>query len=226
MRIPSNGSRVSASRGLTLLELVVVIFIAVVIFALAGGAMIRTMRVSRMEVNQMGRVMTARLVMEQLVRDIESAFPYRSPETGALLFRGVDAQLEHGAADQLTLVRPKLGAPVPTELERVTYDVRLREDERGSQQIVLSSREPLGRLTAVREDVLGLMEPTSNVLLNLEYLSSGPEGPVWSAAWESNAALPEAVRVRLEVTDTQVPGGVELETVVYLHSEHIGEATG
>jgi len=214
-----------ATSGLTLLELLVVGFIAVVVFALAGGALVRTLRVSRMEVNRIGRLMTARLVMEQLARDIESAFPYRSPETGALLFQGVDAQLEHGAADGLTLVRPRLGAPVPTELERVTYHVRLRDSERGSQQVVVSSRDPVGRPTAVREVVLGLMEPSSNILLNLEYLTAGPDGPVWSAGWESSEALPEAVRVRLEVTDTQVPGTVELEMVVYPRSERIEEAT-
>ena len=226
MQIQSGRRQARASSGFTLLELLVVVLIAVVVFALAGGGLIRTMRASRSEINRMGRVMTARLVMEQLVRDLESAFPYRSPETGAIVFRGVDTRLEHGAADQLTLIRPKLGSPVPTELERVTYYVRLREHAQGTQQIVVSSRDPVGRPTAVREVVLGLVEPTSNIGLDLEYRSSGPEGPVWISAWEQQDELPEAVRVHLEVTDARVPGAVEFETVVYLHSERVEGATG
>jgi len=224
-RIQSHSQRRRQGLGFTVLEMMVVIFLAVILFALAGGGLIRTMRISRDEINRTSRVMTARLVMERLARDIESAFPYRSPETGEIVFTGADAALEYGPADQLTLVRPRLGAPVPKELERVTYYVRLRETDRGTQQVVISSRDPVGRPTAVREVVLGLVEPSSNVALDLQYLTSGPEGEVWSPAWEDGQRLPDAVKVHLEVTDRRMPGVIEFETIVPIHSELIGGGT-
>lgn len=208
-----------------MLEVLVVVFVGTVLFALVGGAMVRTLRSSRQETNRMTRMMTARLVMEHLTRDLESAYPYRSPGTGQILFEGVDRATERGAADGITLLRPRLGAPVPNELEKVMYGVEEVSTTNGSHQVVVCRRTPLGSGAESRELTLGLPEPSADLKLNLEYLSPGPQGLQWTPGWEAGRGLPRAVKVKLEVTDRRMAGPVELESVVYVHSEAVREGT-
>lgn len=214
--------RIYTRHGFTLLETLVVLFVGVIIFIVAGGAMVRTMLAGRNEINRMARTMTARLILEQMTRDIESAFPFESEPGGGIFFQGINQTLDEGAADELTLVRPRLGAALPTELERITYRVERRDNRPvivRSQSALPQSPEP------PREILLGLPESTTQLSLNLEYQTVTEQGAQWLPDWNDPVRLPDAVRIQVEVSDQHISGTVAFEVVARVHSQLIRRAT-
>lgn len=219
----TRANRIGAVRGFTLVEMLVVVFIGVVIFTLVASAMIGSSKIGRKHMNRAARSMSARIVLEQMTRDIESAFAWRDPQGQGVVFYGVDRELQ-GPADHLTLVRPRLEAPVPNELEKVTYEVRQFDSEGGPRQLLVASRQPLKSGEAPgSEKRLGLPDQRTNIKMDLYYLGDTGE---WQPSWDgASQGLPGAVWIRLEAEDRLVEGPVRFETVVRIHSETIGGAT-
>jgi prepilin-type N-terminal cleavage/methylation domain-containing protein len=219
----TKANRIGSLRGFTLVEMLVVVFIGVVIFTLVASAMIGSSKISRKHMNRAARSMTARIILEQMTRDIESAFAWRDPQGGGVVFQGVDRELQ-GPADLLTLVRPRLEAPVPNELEKVTYEVKQFDSADGPRQLLVTSRQALKSGEAAgSEKKLGLPDQGTQIKLDLQYRGGAGE---WQPSWDgASQGLPSAVRIQLEADDTRVEGPVRFETVVRIHSETIGGAT-
>ncbi len=215
----TNAIRIGSLRGFTLVEMLVVVFIGVVIFTLVASAMISSSKISRKHMNRAARSMTARIILEQMTRDIESAFAWRDPQGGGVVFQGVNRELQ-GPADLLTLVRPR----VPNELEKVTYEVKQFDSEDGPRQLLVTSRQALKSGEAAgSEKKLGLPDRGTRITLDLQYRGGAGE---WQPSWDgASQGLPSAVRIQLEADDTLVEGPVRFETVVRIHSETIGGAT-
>ena len=217
-------------RGFTLAEMMVVIAVGTIVFALAAQAMIQTVRSSNREMSRMTRSMSARLVMERMARDIESSFAVRAPQATELLFSGTDNKLGDLSADRLTLTRPRLGAGVPNELERVTYEVKERTTrEQGSHQVIALQRDILnanGELTVEgNPTILGLPEATADFELELQYLTSRSGAPDWRSSWQRETRLPAAVKIHLSVHDSKSENPIQLETIAWIHSASLAGGT-
>ncbi len=203
-------------RGFTLVEMLVVIFIGSIVITMLGGVFIRAALSTRKEVSRATRTISARHIMERMVRDVQSAYAFPADQSGRVLFTGENHVFPGGHADKLTLIRPKLNEVYPVSLERVVYEVRQEEEEEEEQggQIIYSSRQPFGGAGQTREIALGFSEPNTIMRLNLMYQAR--QGGQWEESWDGVRGLPNAVKIMLRISDKQNPGAVRFETTVQM----------
>ncbi len=174
------GTAIRGGRGFTLLEALVALLLAAILFAavaLYAGSWLGTW--SRLTGRGAQEDIVA-IVLDRIVEDLEEAQPYYQRGLGGeqIAFTG-----EEGA---VTFVRPALGFNARPGLDRVTY----LNGQVGRETAVLRSRRDFAD-TGGGEDL-----PLIRGVVRVSFAYAGADGSL-SGQWSNPTRLPSMVRVEL-----------------------------
>ena len=214
-------------KGFTLLEVLVSVAMIVVVMAAIYGAY-----TSNVESIQMARqnslvYQTARVILDRMSRDLESAFlterlSDNMPQTGLV---GQDLEIDGRPADRVDFTSlshvPLTEDDLPSDLCEIGY--HLEKDEEAEDLVIFRRDEAV-----VDEDILagGQPQKLSGMVSGLDITYEDQEGEVFNA-WntlegENQGTLPVLVRVTMTLKDEQ---GREHSFMTAMHPELSGTGT-
>jgi prepilin-type N-terminal cleavage/methylation domain-containing protein len=206
------------SNGVTLFEMMVVIFILSIISLMMFRILVVNSREHRQILSRVERVRALHLGAESLLRDIESAVPYQ--RDGRMLFRVLNGREGNTDSDRLTLVLPVRESDGTIGLLERTYFL---QREMREQQVVwalawMDDKTLDGEVEQSRGHVVTHLAGTQSVSLDIHASAPGNNG--WEEGWETRERLPERVRICLRAVDPNDAGHpVEVTETAYLMAE-------
>ena len=176
--------RIGRKRGFTLLEALVALVLATLLF---GGIALYTgtwLRSWSSIVERGAREDTVAVVLDRMVEDLEAAQPIytNGALTGDVVFEG--------EADSISFVRPAMGYGPRAGLDDVTY----HNDHVGRELAVVRSRRGFPPTTGGGEDLPLIVGDTT---LSFSYAADDGE---LETRWKHNDRLPSVVRITLSGT--------------------------
>jgi prepilin-type N-terminal cleavage/methylation domain-containing protein len=203
-------------QGMTLFEMVVVVFVLSIVSILMFQVLVVNVRENGRFLSRVERARELHAASQRLARDIESAVPYR--QGGKTMFRLENRKEGQADSDRVVFVLPvRRGDGTIGMVERAYH---LEREIYGAKPVLLlaysDDAEFDGEIQAGGGHVVTVMlHDRQSVSFNVEV--AGPGDRTWKEEWEDAELLPEKVRIHLKATDPRDPEHpVEIVETVYL----------
>jgi len=189
--------------GITLLEMVVVIFVLSIISLLMLQIMVANSRHNGMLLSRIERSRSLNAAAESLFRDVESAVPY--VREGKVLFSLRNGKEGDVDSDRVTFVLPARQTDGSIRVVERAYF--LQRELHGAKTVWLlawADDDTLdGKVASNRGHVVTVLDGMQSVSFDVS--AAAPGDGTWQEEWATADGLPEKLRVELQVTDPRDP---------------------
>ena len=201
-----NKLRFASNRGATLIELLVAIGILSVLTILIVGVFGSTGRTNQREMSKFERARQVQLIIEQVTKDISSAFAYKGGD-GSFYFFGKNGFQGDYNSDMIGFVCARW-QDESIKLEEISYQIISKENDLKKKYTVIekvSDNRIDGKYGKDNVYTLGLPDQNTIIALNLRYQDGISNR--WVDEWPTagGSGIPSSVEVTLIAVDNRFP---------------------